>query len=157
MKHEELPEDHSDPLIKVLHRSIRVAIKTLAILMVIIIFLSIADVLYVLYQKLTSPPYFLLNVEDILQTFGAVMLALIAVEIFINIRLYLGSNIIPVELVIATALMAVARKAIVLDFKLTSSNQIIGLALLTLALGLSYWLVKQRRRMEPKDEKQELF
>ena len=151
MRHEELPEDHSDPLLKVLHRTIRVAIKILAVLMVIIIYLSIADVLYVLYNKLISPPYFLLNVEDILQIFGAVMLVLIAIEIFINIRLYLGSNIIPVELVIATALMAVARKVIVLDLKLTSSDQIVGLALVTLALGISYWLVKQKRRIEPKD------
>ena len=151
MRHEELPEDHSDPLLKVLHRTIRVAIKILAVLMVIIIYLSIADVLYVLYNKLISPPYFLLNVEDILQIFGAVMLVLIAIEIFINIRLYLGSNIIPVELVIATALMAVARKVIVLDLKLTSSDQIVGLALVTLALGISYWLVKQRRKPEPKE------
>ena len=102
-------------------------------------------------MKLISPPYFLLNVEDILQIFGAVMLVLIAIEIFINIRLYLGSNIIPVELVIATALMAVARKVIVLDLKLTSSDQIVGLALVTLALGISYWLVKQRRKPEPKE------
>lgn len=144
MMHEELPEDHSDPLLKVLHRSIRFAIKILAVLMVLVIFWSIADVIYVLYLKLTSPPYFLLNIEDILQTFGAFMVVLIAVEIFINIRLYLGSNIIPVELVIATALMAVARKIIVLDLKLVSSEQIIGLALVTIALGISYWLVKQK-------------
>ncbi len=144
MIHEELPEDHSDPLLKILHRSIRFAIKILAVLMVLVIFWSIADVIYVLYLKLTSPPYFLLNIEDILQTFGAFMVVLIAVEIFINIRLYLGSNIIPVELVIATALMAVARKIIVLDLKLVSSEQIIGLALVTIALGISYWLVKQK-------------
>lgn len=144
MKHEELPEDHSDPLLKVLHRAIRFAIKILAVLMVLVIFWGIADVVYVLYLKLISPPYFLLDVEDLLQTFGAVMLVLIAVEIFINIRLYLGSNIIPVELVIATALMAVARKIIVLDLKLVSSEQIVGLALVTLALGISYWLVKHR-------------
>ena len=74
------------------------------------------------------------------------MLVLIAVEIFINIRLYLGSNIIPVELVIATALMAVARKVIVLDIKAVSADQIIGLALVTLALGVSYWLVKQTNK-----------
>jgi uncharacterized membrane protein (DUF373 family) len=112
--------------------------------MVLVIFWSIADVIYVLYSRLIAPPYFLLDVEDILQTFGAFMLVLIAVEIFINIRLYLGSNVIPVELVIATALMAVARKVIVLDLKLVSSDQIVGLALVTLALGISYWLVKQR-------------
>jgi uncharacterized membrane protein (DUF373 family) len=40
--------------------------------------------------------------------------------------------------------MAVARKVIVLDLKLVTSDQIIGLALVTLALGISYWLVKQR-------------
>ena len=144
MNHEELPEDHTDPLLKFLHRAIRFAIRILAVLMVLVIYWSIADVIYVLYNKLNEPPYFLLDVDDILQTFGAFMVVLIAVEIFINIRLYLGSNIIPVELVIATALMAVARKVIVLDLKLVSSEQIIGLALVTLALGISYWLVKQR-------------
>jgi uncharacterized membrane protein (DUF373 family) len=148
MNHEELPEDHSDPLLKFLHRAIRFAIRILAVLMVLVIFWSIADVIYVLYNKLSEPPYFLLDVDDILQTFGAFMVVLIAVEIFINIRLYLGSNIIPVELVIATALMAVARKVIVLDLKLVSSEQIVGLALVTLALGISYWLVKQRHNLK---------
>ena len=149
LKHEELPEDHSDPSLKILHRSIRFAIRILAILMVLVIYWSIADVVYVLYNRLMSPPFFLLDIEDILQTFGAFMVVLIAVEIFINIRLYLGSNVIPVELVIATALMAVARKIIVLDLKLVSPEQIVGLALVTISLGVSYWLVKQRRETLP--------
>ena len=93
------------------------------------------------------PPYFLLDVEDILQTFGAFMVVLIAVEIFINIRLYLGSNIIPVELVVATALMAVARKIIVLDLKLVSAEQIGALALVTISLGVTYFLLKKNRNL----------
>jgi uncharacterized membrane protein (DUF373 family) len=149
MKHEELPENHSDPLLKILHRTIRFAIRILALLMVLVIYWSIADVVYVLYLKLSTPPYFLLNVEDILQTFGAFMVVLIAVEIFINIRLYLGSNVIPVELVIATALMAVARKIIVLDLKLVTAEQIIGLALVTIALGVTYWLIKKKEKDNP--------
>ena len=144
MKHEELPENHSDPLLNILHIAIRFGIRVLAILMVLVIFWSIADVIYVLYQKLSAPPFFLLDMEDILQTFGAFMLVLIAVEIFINIRLYLGSNVIPVELVVATALMAVARKVIVLDLKLVSAEQIVGLALVTIALGVTYWLIKNK-------------
>lgn len=72
------------------------------------------------------------------------MVVLIAIEIFINIRLYLGSNIIPVELVVATALMAVARKVIVLDLKLVSAEQIAGLAMVTIALGVTYWLIKHK-------------
>lgn len=144
MKHEELPEDHKDPLLQKLHIAIRFAIRILAVLMVFVIYWSIADVVYVLYLKLSTPPYFLLDVEDILQTFGAFMLVLIAVEIFVNIRLYLGSNVIPVELVVATALMAVARKVIVLDLKIVSSEQIVGLALVTIALGVTYWLIKHK-------------
>ncbi len=114
--------------------------------MVLVIFWSIADVVYVLYMRLSSPPYFLLDISDILQTFGAFMLVLIAVEIFTNIRLYLGSNILPVELVIGTALMAVARKVIVLDLKTVTSEQIFGIALVTFALGISFWLVRHSNK-----------
>lgn len=144
MKHEELPENNSDILLNSMHRAIRFAVRILALLMVLVIFWSIADVIYVLYLKLSTPPFLLLDIEDILQTFGAFMVVLIAIEIFINIRLYLGSNIIPVELVVATALMAVARKVIVLDLKLVSAEQIAGLAMVTIALGVTYWLIKNK-------------
>ena len=72
------------------------------------------------------------------------MVVLIAVEIFINIRLYLGTNILPIQLVIATALMAVARKVIILDLDVTSPNAIVGIAAIILALGVSYWLISQK-------------
>ncbi|MDM3872313.1 phosphate-starvation-inducible PsiE family protein [Porticoccus sp. W117] len=148
MIHEEIPKEHSDPFIQKLHRAIRVAVKILAVLMVLVIFWSILDVVYVLYQRLTSPPMFLLDIGDILQVFGAFMVVLIAIEIFINIRLYLGTEVIPVQLVLATALMAIARKVIVLDLNEVSSEQIVGIALVTLALGISYWLVAKKIKVE---------
>lgn len=142
MKHDEIPEQSDDPLLNVLHKAIRLAVRFLAILMVLVIFWSIADVMYVLYERLKTPPFMLLDVEDILQVFGAFMAVLIAIEIFINIRLYLGSNVIPVQLVIATALMAIARKVIVLDLSLVSAEQIVGIGITALALGICYWLVR---------------
>ena len=42
----------------------------------------------------------------------SLFLVLIAIEIFVNIRLYLGADVLPVQLVIATALMAICRKII---------------------------------------------
>jgi len=139
--HNELPDDDPDPVLKILHFAIRIAVKILALLMVFVIYWSIADVVYVLYERLIAPPMWLLNVEDILQTFSAFMAVLIAIEIFINIRLYLGTSVIPVQLVLATALMAVARKVIVLDLKIVTAYQIIGLGIVTISLGVSYWLV----------------
>jgi uncharacterized membrane protein (DUF373 family) len=142
--HEELPEEHADPLIRFLHRVIRVAIKVLAVLMVMVIIWGIGDVIYVLYERLATPPYFLLDVNDIFQTFGAFMVVLIAVEIFINIRLYLGTNELPIRLVTATALMAIARKVIVLDLDKISADYVLAIAAVTLALGVTHWLISKK-------------
>ena len=142
--HEELPEEHEDPLIKVLHRIIRVCVKFLAVLMVIVIIWGIGDVLYVLYERLNTPPLFMLNINDIFQTFGAFMAVLIAIEIFINIRLYLGSNVLPVQLVLATALMAAARKVIVLDVDKITPPHVVALGAVMLPLGITYWLVTKK-------------
>ncbi len=143
MFHEEIPKEHPDPLLHFLHLAIRFAVRILAVLMVLVIFWSVADVVYVLYQRLSTPPLFLLNVDDILQVFGAFMAVLIAIEIFINIRLYLGTQVFPVQLVLATALMAIARKVIILDLKLVSPEHVFGIALVTFALGISYWLISR--------------
>ena len=140
-KHEELSVTHHDPLIRNLHRVVRWSIKLLAVLMLIVILLAVVDVAYVLWQRLMAPPYLFLTVSDIFQLFGAFMVVLIAIEIFINIRLYLGTSILPVQLVIATALMAIARKVIVLDLENTSYMYVFAIAAVVLALGVTYWLV----------------
>ncbi|MBB5210716.1 phosphate-starvation-inducible PsiE family protein [Microbulbifer hydrolyticus] len=142
--HEELPAEHDDPLIRVLHIVIRASIRLLAILMAMVIMWSVADVIWVLYERLSVDPVFLLDHNDLFDVFGAIMLVLISIEIFINIRLYLGSNVIPIKLVVATALMAIARKVIVLDLDDTGPNYVIGIAVTTLALGITYWLIARK-------------
>ena len=139
--HEELSIEHHDPLIRMMHVVIRFCVRLLAMLMVAVILWGVADVCYVIYQRLVEPPFFLLDVSDIFQIFGAFMVVLIAIEIFINIRLYLGSNTLPIKLVIGTALMAIARKVIVLDLTNTTSIYVFAIAAVVLALGVAYWLV----------------
>ena len=73
------------------------------------------------------------------------MVVLIAIEIFINIRLYLGSNTLPIKLVVGTALMAIARKVIVLDIEKVSSNYVFAIAAVVLALGVTYWLIARTK------------
>lgn len=130
-----------DPQIDLAHRIIRFAVKVLSFLMVFVILWGIIDVLYVLYQKLSSPPHYLLNINDIFATFGAFMAVLIAIEIFANIVMYLQSDIIHVRLVLDTAVMAAARKVIVLDYTQMTAMEVISLATVLAALGLCYLLV----------------
>ena len=63
--------EYEDRTIRYLHRIIRFAVRVLAILMVMVIVWGIGDVLYVLYQRLTAPPFLLLQIDDLLATFGA--------------------------------------------------------------------------------------
>jgi len=112
--------------------------------MVLVIVWGIGDVIYVLYQRITSPPFMLLSINDILATFGAFLAVLIAIEIFINISMYLKTDVIPVRLVVATALMAISRKVIIFDFEKITPPFIIGTAAVVLALGVTYWLISKK-------------
>ena len=86
----------------------------------------------------------MLNISDIFATFGAFLAVLIAIEIFTNITLYIRNDVVPVKLVIATALMAIARKVIVFDFKEITPMYLLATAAVVLALGVTYWLITMK-------------
>ena len=139
----DLCQTGKDPLIRLLWSVVRFMVRILAVLMTLVIIWGIFDVVYVLYQRMTTPPMYLLNINDILATFGAFMAVLIAIEIFANIVIYLESEMIHVKLVLSTALMAAARKVIVLDFSVNNHLQVISLGVVILALSIGYWLIRK--------------
>lgn len=141
-----LPHVKNDPLIDNLHRVIRGAIRLLACLMVLVILWCIADVGLVLYERLLTPPFLLLELGDIFVVFAAFLAVLIAIEIFANITLYLREDVIHVRLVLATALMAIARKVIVLDLEKLEPIYLFAIASIVLALGIAYWLVVSKNK-----------
>ncbi len=138
------PQDHQDePLIQKLRLVIHWSVRVLAVLMVFVILMGVVDVGWFIYQKLASPPVFVLTMKDILATFGAFMAVLIAIEIFVNITIYLREDIIHVKIVLATALMAIARKVIILDMEKVDAPYLWGIASIVFALSIAYWLVTQ--------------
>jgi uncharacterized membrane protein (DUF373 family) len=58
---------------------------------------------------------FLLDIKSFFNIFSEILIVLIAVEIFQNIAMYIRTDIIPIKLVLATTLIAVARKFIIID------------------------------------------
>ncbi|HRF44486.1 MAG TPA: phosphate-starvation-inducible PsiE family protein [Candidatus Competibacteraceae bacterium] len=136
--------EKEEPLIHGLHVVIRFCVRILAVLMTLVIMWSVADVAWVLSQRVMIPPVGLLNVNDILALFGTFMATLIAIEIFLNIVLYLRDDVLHVKLVLATALMAIARKVIVLDYKVLEPEYIWATAAVIFALSIGYWLVAKK-------------
>jgi uncharacterized membrane protein (DUF373 family) len=147
--------DSPDPLLKLLQRIIRFAVRVLAILMTILILLGVADVAWMLFKKtIEASPRFVLSIGDILATFGAFLAVLIAIEIFVNIIMYLREDVIHVKIVVATALMAIARKVIILDFSETGSDFIWATAGVILATSIAYWLVDKAENIPGKQRPQ---
>ena len=140
----ELGVDEEDPMINVLHRVIRGAVRVLAVLMVVTILWGVLDVALVLYGQVFRPSFEELHARDIIVTFGAFLAVLIAIEIFLNITLYLRDDVVHVKLVIATALIAIARKVIVFDFAKIDAMEIVGTGVVVLALGIVYWLIDRK-------------
>jgi uncharacterized membrane protein (DUF373 family) len=139
-----LSMDSKDPLIQLLHTVIRFGVKVLSVLMTLVILWGIGDVVWIMIRRLSQPPYFILKISDILFLFGAILVVLIAIEIFLNISLYLREDVIHIRLVIATALMAIARKVIVFDYKEISPVYVLATGAVVLALGITYWLVLKK-------------
>jgi uncharacterized membrane protein (DUF373 family) len=137
-------DNSPDPLIRALRAVIRVAVKGLAVLMTLLIVAGVIDVGWTLFDKMVhASPMFVLTVGDILATFGAFMAVLIAIEILINITLYLRDDVIHVKIVMATALMAMARKVIILDLSKTSAEMVFGIAAVILSTSVGYWLISR--------------
>ncbi len=140
----ELGTEEDDPMINVLHRVIRGAVRVLAVLMVVTILWGVVDVIYVLFKQVLLPSAEELRARDIIVTFGYFLAVLIAIEIFMNITLYLRDDVVHVRLVIATALMAIARKVIIFDFEKIEPMYILATGAVVLALGIVYWLMDRK-------------
>ncbi len=139
----ELGTNEEDRMINVLHEIIRGAVRVLAVLMVVTILWGVVDTIETLYLDVFRPSFDNLRVNEIVVVFGSFMAVLIAIEIFSNITLYLRDDVVHVKLVIATALMAIARKVIVLDFAKIEPMDVLGIAAVVAALGGVYWLIER--------------
>ncbi|TCS37133.1 phosphate-starvation-inducible PsiE family protein [Reinekea marinisedimentorum] len=143
---------NEERLIKQLKKVIRFSVRLLSIMMVFVIVMGVVDVAWTLYEKLVAAPKFILTISDMLATFGAFMAVLIAIEIFVNITIYLRDDVIHVKIVIATALMAIARKVIILDFSEIEAVYVFAIAAVTLAMAVAYYLIHSLNDKQHEEE-----
>ena len=70
-----------------------------------------------------------------------------------HITVYIKHDALPIKMVIATALMAISRKVIMLDIKDLDWHYVIAMAAVIVALGLTYWLISYKPRPVSQDER----
>jgi uncharacterized membrane protein (DUF373 family) len=124
----------------------RLIIFALLIMMAVVILLSTIDLGRLLITDILEEPVFVLSVNQLLDIFGFVLLILIGVELVETIKAYLNEHVVHIEIVMEVALIAIARKVIILDVKELSPSTLYGIAGVILALSIGYYLEKKVRK-----------
>ena len=128
------------PLIKKFQKTI---ILVLVVLMALVLFLGTIELAWILYKDIMTPPMFLLDIEELLEIFGLFMLVLIGIELLDTIaKTYMDESTDHAQIVIAVAIIAIARKVIILDVKELSGLALVGIAAIILALSIGYYLIR---------------
>lgn len=127
----------------------RVIVIALISMMMLVILLSTIDLGRLLIVDIFSAPNFLLDINELLDIFGYFMLILIGVELLETIRAYLNEHEVHVEIVLEVALIAVARKVVILDVKDYQPLTLFAIAAIVLALAAAFYLEKRGRWLKP--------
>lgn len=120
--------------------------RALLVMMAAVVLLTTIELGWILVKDVLTPPVFLLEIGEILELFGMFLLVLIGIELMHSVKIFIKRREIHLEAMLIVALVAVARKVIVLEPKELAPEAVLGLAALALALTIGYYLVKRAGR-----------
>jgi uncharacterized membrane protein (DUF373 family) len=129
-----------ESLLKRLERTLLVILTGM---MAVVLVLATAELGYVLIIDIFRPPLFILEIDELLEIFGLFLLVLIGVELLDTMKAYMVEKVVHVEIVFAVALIAVARKVIVLDVAKYPSLTLMAIGVIIIALSIGYYLIKR--------------
>jgi len=122
----------------------RFLIQVLMIMMALVLLLTTIDLGWTIIKDITQPFSLILSVEELLELFGLFMLVIIGIELLETImKTYLTQGVPHYEVVLSVAIIAIARKVIILDIKEISSLSLVGIASIILALTVGYFFMKK--------------
>jgi len=123
-------------------------ILALMVMMVVVVIFSTVELGRILVVDLMDFSGSLIDINQVLDIFGFFLLILIGVELLETIKAYLAEHVVHVEIVTEVALIAIARKVIILDVKEMRADVILSVAALIIAIAVAYYLQKRGRREE---------
>ena len=100
----------------------RMITRILLVMMAVVVVLATIEVIWVVIKDVLTPPVFLLEIEELLELFGLFLLVLIGLELLHSVKIFIEQREVHLESVLSVALIAVARKIIILDPKVHRTN-----------------------------------
>jgi len=130
---------------KYLEKIEKVIVLSLLVMMVAVVLLSTIELGLLIIKDISTPPIFILEIDELLDIFGMFLLVLIGVELLETVKMYLTKKTVHVEIVFTVAMIAIARKVIILDVKELSSLTLVGIGTIIIALSAGYYFLNTRK------------
>jgi len=134
-------------MIEIVNKFEKVIYAALMVMLMAVLLAAIVDLAWLLFQSLWMSTPYILEAHEMILVLGAFLLVLIGVELLDTIKAYFRENAIHVEIVVLLAIIAVARKVILLDP--TGMNgfeygfELIGIGVIVVGLAAGYYLIKK--------------
>ncbi len=120
-----------------------VIIYSLIVLMTVVLILATIELGYYTFKYVIESDYAVIDLNHLMELLGVFMLVLIGIELLDTIKVYLKEKVMHVEVVVLVAIIAVARKVVVLKIEDIDGLKIIGVAFIIVALAVAYYLIKK--------------
>ncbi len=130
-------------MLKFIKRIEKYLIWGIILVMFLILILAFVDILYEIKEKILEDPQFIIDANGLMKLFSIFLILLIGLELLETVKTYLEDDKVHVEFIILVAIIAIARKAIVWDFSTYGKGELLSLAAMIVALGVTYFLVKK--------------
>lgn len=131
-------------MLNLLKRFEKLMVQALMVMMALVLAFATIDLGWLIVKDLVESPVLLLSVEQLLDIFGLFMLVVIGIELLETImKTYVTQGQPHYEVVLSVAIIAIARKVIILDLKEVDSLSLIGIASIVVALTAGYFLMKR--------------
>lgn len=127
---------------KILKSFEQIVIWILIVMMILVLGISIIQLGYTIFIYFTDEPFHILDEKMMMGLLGSILIVLIGIELLDTIKVYLKDDVVHVEIVVLVAIIALARKIIVMDFDKYSAMSILGLSALLISLAVAYYLIK---------------
>lgn len=125
----------------------KMIILVLIVMMAIVLLLATIELGWIIVKDVVTPPVFLLEIDELIEIFGLFMLVLIGIELLETIiKTYIDKSSEHISIVMAVALIAIARKVIILDVQDLAGETLLGIAAIIIALAVGYYLIKRKIR-----------
>jgi uncharacterized membrane protein (DUF373 family) len=136
----------------IIHKFEWFIVLALLFMMMLALLASTVELAIILVEQLLAPPRLLLDVKEMLTVFSFFLMVLIGLELVETIKMYLDENVFHVEVVVLVAIIAVARKIIVIDYGSVSYEILLSIAALMISLSAGYFLLKRATTSSKSEE-----